>query len=91
MIKWNGDSDDLTAKIGLYTLRVEQMDVGRWWWCVYFDGEMVACDSINEKFANTKQKAQYYCVYHNNKLKSTKNDTTTNRRNRIVTGKLFIN
>ena len=33
--------DDYTARIGDYTLRVEQMNRKRWWWCVYYKTDQV--------------------------------------------------
>lgn len=32
---WKGTSNDFTCELGEYVLRVEQMDFGKWWWCVY--------------------------------------------------------
>ena len=38
-IPWitNEDQEDFHAAIGNYRLRVEQMDKGRWWWCVRYN------------------------------------------------------
>lgn len=41
MIEWKqtgDDPNDLIAEINGDTLRVEQMDMGYYWWAVYFNG-----------------------------------------------------
>ena len=40
-IIWTGEKDDLTAKVGKYTLRVEQMNKRNWWYAVYLNGNEV--------------------------------------------------
>jgi hypothetical protein len=50
----NEGEEDLTCIIDDYTLRVEQMDKGLWWWCVYYKDEQLY---QNRNTANSKYRA----------------------------------
>ncbi len=57
---WEAISDDeFICKIDDYTLRVEQMDKGHWWWRVYFKDEPIL-EKTNE-FSSSKYRAIGYC------------------------------
>lgn len=51
--------DDFICKINDYTLRVEQMDKGRWWWRVYYKGEPIT--GMTNEFSNSKYRAIGNC------------------------------
>ena len=58
---WKGDKDDLTCKIRGYTLRVEKMDKGRWWWCVYEgDTQMYQAISSSKQHAIGSCEGYYF-------------------------------
>lgn len=59
-VLWMGGNDDLTAIHDNYTLRVEQMDKNKWWWCVYFNDERIADD---ESLAKTKKQAKMKAIW----------------------------
>ena len=57
---WEANSDDdFICKINDYTFRVEQMDKGNWWWCVYYKEEAIH-ERTNE-FSKSKYRAIGYC------------------------------
>ena len=57
---WEANSDDdFICKIEEYTLRVEQMDKGHWWWRVYYKDDAIH-ERTNE-FSNSKYRAIGYC------------------------------
>jgi len=58
---WEANSnDDFICKIGDYTFRVEQMDIGHWWWRVYYKNDAIP-ERTNE-FSSSKYRAIGYCV-----------------------------
>lgn len=47
--------DDFICIIGAYTLRVEWMDRGHWWWRVSYNGEPIV--TKRNEFSNSKYRA----------------------------------
>lgn len=56
-MEWKGQQDDITCEIGRFTLRIEQLDNGTWWWAVYFAPD----ENRASGFVETKQEAIDEC------------------------------
>lgn len=70
MIEWkptgNGpveDCDDWTARVDGFVLRVEQMDVNSWWYCVYCPEGIVDPEGQAAKTTAAEAKAAAVSLY----------------------------
>jgi hypothetical protein len=59
------DTDDFTCDEGHYSLRIEQLSNGKWWWAVYlhdyaasYVAEEIASDTSTGVFASTEMEAK---------------------------------